>query len=104
MRANLLQTRAVTFAADKFLEDREDLFPVLVNPFQIVPEPGLETWCFQPLLEERTGYINVAAKGLDRVATEEKSVEHRGLTLAGQRVEVISELSCSHRTPRKKAV
>jgi hypothetical protein len=67
----LLQSAAATFVEDEFVENGEDLFPVVVKLPQIIAEVAFVLAAGLPLLQKWDGYVDVAAEGVDRVAPEE---------------------------------
>jgi hypothetical protein len=100
----LLQARPIPFATDKFFKNRENLLAIVIDAPYVIPKVVLELLVGQPFLEQWFRDIDVAAECFERVASQEKAIEHGRFTLGGQRVEVVSELCIPHKAPLKTAV
>jgi len=76
-------------ARDQFVENGQYLLAVVVGALQ----PGLDgefiAMALEKLVEELAGDVDIAAEGVGGVAAQEEPVEHRGLALGSQRVEVV---------------
>jgi len=78
-----LQTVASAFVEDEFVEDGENLLAVVVELPEVVAEVAFVLAAGLPLLEQRYGNIDIAAEGIDGVATQEETVEEGGFAAGG---------------------
>jgi predicted aconitase with swiveling domain len=70
-----LQTVASAFVEDEFVEDGKNLFAVVVELAEVVAEVAFVLAARLPLFEQRYGNIDIAAEGVDRVATKEEAIK-----------------------------
>jgi hypothetical protein len=87
---DLIDARLVAFPGHEFVEDGKDLFAVRVDAPQIVTEVVLVPLRLKPLLEQRTGHVNVPAQVGGRVTTQKEPVKHCRFSLGSEWVYVIS--------------
>ncbi len=92
----------------KLIEDGKYLFTIGVNPLEIVLEIRLEAGSVQPFLERSPRNIDVLAKGIDGMPSQEQPIKHCRFFLRRQRVEIVPsnhlDYSLSKITGQKRPV
>lgn len=81
-----------TFPVDEFVEDGEDLAAEGVDAAGGFAELAVVVGVGDPLFKDGAGDGDVAAEFVGAVAAEEEAVEHGGLALDGEGVEVVAGL------------
>jgi hypothetical protein len=89
-RDKLLQVELGLFAGNKAVENRQNPFPILVNPVEISPKCALKILGLHPFVDNYAGDVNILTKRVKRMSSQEKTIEERSLALRGQRVEIVS--------------
>ena len=77
------------FVVDQFVEYRQDLFAVLVEPHERFPVLRFLPLALQQFLDDRFRHVDIAAQGIGGVASKEEPIEEGGLLARGGRIEVV---------------
>ena len=86
----LLNGNPSVLGGDQVFEDRQDAFPVMIYTVQFSPEGALKILCFQPLVGNAPGNVDIFAEGAERVSAEEEAVKEGRLSMRSQRIEIFS--------------
>lgn len=84
--AGLLNSAATAFVEDEFVEDGEDLFPVVVELPEVVAKVTFVLAAGLPLFEERHRDVDISAQGVDRMASQEETIEKGSFPARGERI------------------
>src|ERR1700722_16126151 len=85
----LLNVEMSLFAGDQPIEDRQNLFAILINAIEIGAKRPLKIPRVRPLVNDHARNINILTQRIEGMPAEEKAIKKCGLPLWGQRIEIV---------------
>src|SRR2546421_3807914 len=87
-RTELVDADSEFFFQNELIKDRENSFAIAIHAPQRVAKIIFVTLRVQPFIQNRAGHVDVSAKIIGRVTTQEETIKDGGFPLWGKRIDI----------------